>query len=139
MDDKAARLACYDSHNPPHKSAARTQGSAPPAARANATAAAASRTEAGSDFGLTPKREPEPAREGAAEPTDLIALVASVSARATGELLLKLDNGQTWVQAQRKPGAFIKANERVTIARGTFGGYLLSSDSGVTMRVRRLE
>jgi hypothetical protein len=54
-------------------------------------------------------------------------------------LLLKLDNGQSWVQAQRKSGVNIKAGERVSIAQGAFGGYLLRSDSGVSMRVRRLE
>lgn len=160
-DDDAARLTCYDSRNPPHKSAARTQGSVPPAVSAKATAAGASRDDAsrndtprteprnaasaaasksqpGSDFGLPPKSDPETAKARATE-SDLIAHVASVSEKLTGELLLKLDNGQTWVQAQRKPGTYIKANERVTIARGTFGGFLLSSDSGVTMRVRRLE
>ena len=68
-----------------------------------------------------------------------MAHVASVSERLTGEVLLKLDNGQSWTQAQRKSGVVIKAGERVSIARGAFGGYLLRSDSGVTMRVRRLE
>lgn len=159
MDDNATRLACYDSRNPPNKSAARTQGSASRAAKASVPATAAdvpappanapppaasapatpaSRAEPGSDFGLTQKREWEAAKTKAAEP-DLIAQVASVSEKLTGELLLKLDNGQSWVQAQRKSDVFIKAGEHVTISRGTFGGYLLSSDSGATMRVRRLE
>jgi hypothetical protein len=91
------------------------------------------------DFGLTEprKREPDPAK--AAEATELVARVASVSQRLTGELLLKLDNGQSWAQAQRKSGVPLKAGERVSISRGAFGGYLLRSDAGVSMRVRRLE
>ena len=154
-DDDAARLACYDSLNPPRKNTARTQGSAPPTADSRAPAAnatppaanahtsaasapptAAPPAAASDDFGLTKQRERESAK---AKATDLIAHVASVSAKLTGERLLKLDNGQSWVQAQRDSSVFIKAGERVTISRGTFGGYLLRSDSGVTMRVRRLE
>jgi hypothetical protein len=69
----------------------------------------------------------------------MVARVDSVSERLTGELLLKLDNGQSWLQAQRKPGVHIEAGDRVTISRGKLGGYLLSSDSGATMRVRRLQ
>jgi hypothetical protein len=91
------------------------------------------------DFGLTEQRDRKSAKAKAAEATDLIAHVASVSQKLTGELLLKMDNGQSWAQAQRDSSVFIKAGERVTISRGTFGGYLLRSDSGVTMRVRRLE
>jgi hypothetical protein len=86
------------------------------------------------NFGLAER--PAPA---AAKPAELVALVESVSERTGGELLLKLDNGQSWVQTVRKAGTRIKAGERVTIARGAFGGYLLSSDSGATMRVRRLQ
>jgi hypothetical protein len=163
LDDDAARLTCYDAHNPPHKSAARTQGSAtpapaakapptlpraptaktaptsPPTPTAEAAPASPSRAASDDDFGLTERRQQEAAKLSAAESHDLVARVDSVSAKATGELLLKLDNGQSWLQAQRKAGVLIKAGERITIARGSFGGYLLRSDSGATMRVRRLE
>ena len=126
---------------------AKVRGSAPPSTPGSAAAkaqdsataqaqGAAPQAAPGKDFGL-PKHESAPPQ--AAEPADLIAHVASVSPRLTGELLLKLDNGQSWVQAQRKSGVNIKAGERVSIAQGAFGGYLLRSDSGVSMRVRRLE
>jgi hypothetical protein len=120
-DEDATRLACYDSRNPPKKNSARAQSSPP--------------VTPDKDFGLPP--QPEPA-EKSAEP-NLVAQVETVSQRLTGELLLKLDNGQSWIQATRKSTVIIKAGERVTIARGSFGGYLLSSDSGATMRVRRLQ
>jgi hypothetical protein len=133
MDDDAARLACYDVRNPPRKNAARAQN-------APATPPAAPRAPSDRDFGLTEQREQEAARAARKEePTELVARVDSVSERLTGELLLKLDNGQSWIQAQRKAGVHIKAGERVTISHGTLGGYLLSSDSGATMRVRRLQ
>jgi hypothetical protein len=150
-DDDAARLACYDARNPPRKSAARTQkpaatppaaSTAPavPAAPGAAPAPAVPRTLSDKDFGLAEQREQESARAAkAAEPAGLVARVDSVSEKLTGELLLKLDNGQSWIQAQRKAGVHIKAGERVTISRGALGGYLLSSDSGATMRVRRLQ
>lgn len=147
-DDDAARLACYDAHNPPRKSAAREQkpaattpaASTAPAAPSAAPAPAVPRTLSNKDFGLAEQREQESARAAkAAEPAELVARVDSVSEKLTGELLLKLDNGQSWIQAQRKAGVHIKAGERVTISRGALGGYLLSSDSGATMRVRRLQ
>ena len=165
-DDDAARLTCYDSRNPPRKTAAGTQSS-PPTTAAAGTPAAATDTPAAAnatppianahtpaagrppattrpaatsdDFGLTEQRERESAKAKAAEAADLTAHVTSVSEKITGELLLKLDNGQSWAQALRKSGVFIKSGERVTISRGTFGGYLLRSESGATMRVRRLE
>jgi hypothetical protein len=171
LDDDAARLACYDVRNPPHKSAARNQNATAPAVAATArtpapglttasgpasarTAAAAPAPASPAAAALTsaPPAVPAPSATpdanfglaerpapAAAKPANLVAMVDSVSERAGGELLLKLDNGQSWVQAQRKAGARIKAGEHVTIARGAFGGYLLSSDSGATMRVRRLQ
>lgn len=102
-----------------------------------ATPASAPPTAPGADFGLAQQRAREAAK--AAESADLVAHVASVSEKLSGELLLKLDNGQSWTQAVRKSDVFIKPGERVTISRGSFGGYLLRSDSGATMRVRRLE
>jgi hypothetical protein len=171
LDEDAARLACYDSHSPPRKNAAKAQSSAQqtthpqtsapqtttPQAATPQPAAPQSSTPQNSatqnlappvaakkdappavsdDFGLT---EPRKRESEAAKPVELVANVASVSKKLTGELLLKLDNGQSWVQAQRKPGTVLKAGERVSIARGAFGGYLLRSDSGATFRVRRLE
>jgi hypothetical protein len=139
LDDDAARLACYDGHNPPDKSVARTPRTPPPPAAqappaSPAPAQAAPREAAADNFGKKPPEKATPT-----EPTDMVAKVDSVSEKLTGELLLKLDNGQSWIQAQRKVGVHIKAGERVTISRGTLGGYLLSSDSGATMRVKRLQ
>ena len=139
LDDDAARLACYDGHNPPNKSVARTPSTPPPplaAAKTPAPAAVAPappRAAVDDPFGKQPDK-PKPV-----EPDDLVAHVDAVSEKLTGELLLKLDNGQSWMQAQRKAGVRIKGGERVTFSRGTLGGYLLSSDSGATMRVRRLQ
>jgi hypothetical protein len=156
MDDDAARLACYDVRNPPHKTAARSQNTtSQPAVTAAAAPSAASTLPAASAPASTPTPASVPASRPALDPNfglaekhvpakpaesaNLVALVDSVSERTGGELLLKLDNGQSWVQTQRKAGTRIKSGERVTIARGAFGGYLLSSDSGATMRVRRLQ
>ncbi len=136
-DDDTARLACYDSHNPPRKTAtpaAQSPGAAPAAA---GNVRAAPHAAARENFGLP--EPPKPAAVKAAEDRDLLAHVTSVSEKVTGELLLKLDNGQSWVQAQRNTGVRIRTGERVSIARGVFGGYLLRSDSGASMRVRRLE
>lgn len=149
VEEDDARLACYDARNPPNKRSAIQASSpaatatvrAPATAQATVPATAMPATPATSaatpskDFGLPP--QPQPAAN--TPDPDLVARVDTVSQRLTGELLLKLDNGQSWVQAQRKSNVIIKAGERVSIARGSFGGYLLSSDSGATMRVRRLQ
>jgi hypothetical protein len=67
------------------------------------------------------------------------AHVTKVTQRPTGELLLVLDNGQTWTQAERKAGIVIRAGEAVTISKGAFGSFYVSSPSRVTTRVRRLD
>lgn len=79
------------------------------------------------------KRPPPPA------PTaDLQASIASITRRPHGELTLVLANGQVWTQteAQRKP---YRVGELVTIRRTPLSGYLLTSEHGVSSRVKRVQ
>jgi hypothetical protein len=134
----AARLACYDRQNPPRHASheAKTSQQQP------ATAPAAAQTEEGA-FGLSGdilrKKQAKASGTTARELERLSARVTSVSERPHGELLLALDNGQTWIQTERKPGAIIHPGETVTISRGALGGFWLTSESRLSTRVRRLD
>jgi hypothetical protein len=160
IDDDTARLACYDRHNPPHKINKYTTSAQPNAAVARAQAlptehpqptraqstqehstgtsdsSTARTVPADAEFGLSEqqrrKREPRPASQM------LVAHVSSISMRADGQRLLRLDNGQSWLQLDRRGGADIRQGDRVSITQGMLGSYLLRSDSGVSARVQRL-
>ncbi|MBX5462176.1 MAG: hypothetical protein IRZ28_13940 [Steroidobacteraceae bacterium] len=155
VQDNFARLACYDRLNPPRGAMAAQAAEAPKAASAPApapaktpavaaaaapaavAAPAVSAARAEAEFGLS-----ERARRDRNEPAGvdhIVAKVTSVSERPRGELLLKLDNGQTWTQTERRLGTLIKEGETVTISRGALGSFMLTSEAGVATRVRRLK
>jgi hypothetical protein len=94
------------------------------------------------EFGLSESRLRK-TQPGAPQPdpgSDKIsARVSEVSARPRGEQLLKLDNGQLWTQTEYRATEQVKRGEQVTIRRGALGAFLLTSESRVTTRVRRLE
>jgi len=159
VQDNFARLACYDRLNPPRgpmatqaaeapkaASAAAPASARPPASAAAVAAApsaapAVSAERAEAEFGLSERAR----RERAADKNEragvdhIVAKVSSVSERPRGELLLKLDNGQTWTQTERRLGTLIKEGETVTISRGALGSFMLTSEAGVATRVRRLQ
>lgn len=91
-------------------------------------------------FGLSPKALRARASADGKKGLDKIqARVTSVSERPRGELLLKLDNGQIWTQTERRFGTVIREGDTVTIARGVLGSFMLTSQAGVSTRVRRVE
>lgn len=155
VQDNFARLACYDRLNPPRGAMAAQAAEAPKAAPAPApapvhppAAAAAvaaapvaaptiSASSAEAEFGLSERARRD--QNERAEVDHIVAKVASVSERPRGELLLKLDNGQTWTQTERRLGTLIKEGETVTISRGALGSFMLTSEAGVATRVRRVK
>jgi len=148
IDDDTARLACYDAYNPPLKNARRAQpanasadtesGEKPGAAKPEppAQSAAANPSSAGPEFGLDERQQQVSPRKPARQ--TLVARVASISKRNDGGLLLRLDNGQSWLQLEQRGGASLAPGDTVSITPGMLGSYLLRSDSGVSSRVRRL-
>lgn len=147
IDDNTARLACYDGYNPPLK----TRRAQPAAARAGtelreeaASAKSDSPVQLATANGSSARSEPgldeQQQRQSERKPTRqaLVARVASISRRNDGGLLLRLDNGQSWLQLEQRGGASLVPGDTVSITPAMMGSYLLRSDSGVSSRVRRL-
>lgn len=150
IDDNFARLACYDRINPPRRAGMTSQpapapevtASPPPAvAQTQSAAPAATRSSSPEDeFGLSPRALRKQATEQGEKPLDqLVAQVSAVSSRPTGELILQLANGQTWVQLEKRNGMTVKPGETVKITRGVLGSFMLSTESGLSTRARRVK
>lgn len=156
----AARLACYDREaaqiarvTPNAASTPEAASTREPARAANSTPAPRSPpaskadtpvtgTSPEDDFGVAgsevARRRGAENRKGAGADLDrLIATVTAVSNRPRGELVVKLDNGQVWMQ--KNPRYLpIKAGDRVTILKGALGSYSLAID-GRSTQVTRIE
>jgi fumarylacetoacetate (FAA) hydrolase family protein len=52
-------------------------------------------------------------------------IVATVSTRPRGELVVTLDNGQVWVQNQAADFFTLKTGDRVEISVGALGSYTM--------------
>lgn len=130
-----ARLACYDAlaHRPPDPP---TSAAAPPPVAAAKPAARPSPTATGgaaADFGRAPPR-PSAAPD---ELESIQASVAKITSDQVGHVYLLLDNGQTWTftdtDARLEPG------DPVTIKRGAFGSFTMTTSSRHTYKVRRTQ
>ena len=91
-------------------------------------------------FGLTPELQHQRQEEGRA-PKELpliTAKVTSVHYMARGELVVGLDNGQTWEQAEYDGDVSMDVGETVTIKAGALGAYYLRPHAGRIVRVRRI-
>lgn len=115
----SARLACYDA-----LAGAATTGVA---ASAGTAAPGAPPTPSATAFGVhngpLEARLVSPQRE-----KHMLAVVAAVSNRPRGELVVTLDNGQVWVQ--NEPTNYpLKPGDHVEIDVGALGSYVLWSPS----------
>lgn len=133
--EDAARLACYDQAFG-HPSGERATAAIPAAE----TGAVDPQVKARQEFGLSEadKRAREPSRAPAS--VDRISgTVEGVSRRPTGELVVRLDSGQVWVETQTYTGAVVKAGDEVTIRKSALGSYMLVTPGHVATYVRRLK
>jgi hypothetical protein len=137
----AARLACFD------REAARLESGAAPAAAAT-TASGAAAAAAASAPPLTPEQRfglrGEVAREtlerekaAKQELEKLEARVTAVATGPTGDWVVTLDNGQVWGQVPSGTRYTIRVGDAVTIAPAALGSYMLTGESGRSVRVRR--
>lgn len=139
--DDAERLACYDrtfgsvagdtgiSAGP-----AKTGAASPDAPQAPAPK---SREE---EFGLTLEQLEQTRKEG--PPTiDLIeSQVVAVDVLPRDRFLLKLENGQRWVQVEPTPRQPFYVGDSITIRKAAVGSFLASgARTGTGVRVRRIE
>ncbi len=97
------------------------------------------------DFGLSPeaaqakKKVDKPATPATPATIESIeSTIAALQRRGTGELVLKLANGQVWLQGQADSRVYLKPGDRVTIKKALFGSYMLVSGY-YSFKVRRLD
>jgi hypothetical protein len=125
VPDDAARLACFDRESAPL--AARP--AAPvlsPEQKFGLGAAAVASKEA--ELG----RPPEP--EAAAVEAQLVA----VTAGADGRFVFALDNGQAWRQLLPGSDLLLHVGDKVAIARGAFGSFVLRTPTTRSCKVTRI-
>jgi hypothetical protein len=66
------------------------------------------------------------------------AHITSVRYLPRGEIVVGLDNGQTWQQAEYDGDVTLDVGEAVTIKAGALTAYYLKPHAGRIIRVRRL-
>lgn len=146
--DSLARLVCFDREvakfTQPAASVAPTQVvppmTAPPTPIVVTTQPSSPSPDA-DDFGMNVAiaRQREGGRNAPTSVSkEMHAVVAKVSTKPYGEVVLELDNGQVWEQPEVTSTFIIKAGENVVIRQAKLGSFLLRADSGATARVRRV-
>jgi hypothetical protein len=118
------RLACYDAL------AGLKPSRSPPAAAGPRRATGAD----GDAESFAPLRHPPPA--AAEGPKQIKALIAEVSVDRLGNVLVSLDNGQSWTF--NDPNALLRRGDTVTIRRAALGSFLLTAGRH-SYRAQRLQ
>jgi hypothetical protein len=106
---------------------------------ASATPPETSGQAAEDSFGLTGELRHKRQLEAKAPPdlSRLTARVAAFSYKPRGEIVLRLDNGQIWEQAEADGEVAMKAGDTVTIKAGALGSFWLNAHASPLVRVRR--
>ena len=91
-------------------------------------------------FGLTPDMQHQRQEEGRApkELSQITAHVTSVRYLPRGEIVVGLDNNQTWQQAEADGDVSMNVGDPVIIKAGALGAYYMKPRAGRVVRVRRL-
>lgn len=154
--DDAQRLACYDREIAGVKqrasSAAKAQkevAAVPPSSASAATTAApkpavpaAAPVSAEDSFGVhgseiaRQRKKEEEQRPEKTGVDSISAKVTAVSTRPRGELVIALDNGQTWTQKKTENYFPLKAGDAVTINAGMLGSFRLVAGNRSTQVTR---
>ena len=85
-------------------------------------------------------REELDRQEAAKSPAieELTAQITAVSFQPYGQFVVTLDNDQVWTQKQTDTKVKPRIGESVTIKAGTFGSFILVTQSGRSTRVSRV-
>jgi len=111
--DAMQRLACYDAYA--------------------AALSARAETDSTAAFGL-------PARPAIETPDRIDAAVTGVRRKMHGQLVIWLDNGQVWEQADTRVSVKVDLDDRVSIEKGLLGSFKLQrSGYNASIKVRRLQ
>jgi hypothetical protein len=91
-------------------------------------------------FGLTPDMQHQRQEEGRApkELSQITAHVTSVRYLPRGEIVVSLDNNQTWQQAEYDGDVSMNVGDPVTIKAGALTAYYMKPRVGRIVRVRRI-
>jgi hypothetical protein len=119
--DGTKRLACYDRE----------------IARLHKPAADSTPAATQERFGMTEALE----RKSGTQPKQLDELtgrITGVSYKTSDEVIITLENGQTWEQAEPEAHLSLRPGDTVTIHRGMLGAFYLSSDRIHGLRVKRV-
>lgn len=127
--DPGERLACYDRAFPPAAGA-----------RSGVGDLQARRKEAVENFGLNPRqlfeRQPDELRE--VEPDRIQGVVSGILERETGERVVTLEGGQSWLLTEVTSRDRLGKGDQVTIRKAALGSYVLLTPTRVPLRARRL-
>ena len=127
--DPAERLACYDAAFPPASGV-----------RSGAIDVEAERAKALKNFGLNKlqvnDRQPEPLRD--LEPKRIEAKVLRITNRATGERVVTLDNGQTWLLTEVSSKGRLKPGDPVAVRTAALATFMMVTPSGAAVRAKRI-
>jgi len=117
--DDSRRLACYD--------------------REMARLTTASEKSFGLSGAQERKLEPPPpeAREKP-KPQVLSSTVTAVSMRGDGRQVIRLTNGETWVQGEAYETFHVNTGDTVTVKHGALGSFYMYVPSGLATRVTRV-
>jgi hypothetical protein len=150
MANDVQRLGCYDQlfPRPVSDSAAASAPKAKPtpptptALPAPASSAMQEHSEvsaAADQFGLTAAQRRMAAGGGERPPTlnSISARVTNLQRRASGEIVVFLDNGQVWRQSEPDWWSPPQKGDPVTIRRGSLGSFMLVTADHLATQVRR--
>jgi hypothetical protein len=130
--EDAKRLACFDA------AVARARSQPAPAAVPAAAAATPVLTKE-EKFGLRGDLKEEKVKQAPelAELESLSGKATKVAAKPHGQLIVTLDNGQTWTEIQANSGLRVKVGDQVTVKAGALGSYSLVAN-GRSSKVTRV-
>lgn len=151
--DDTRRLTCYDREagtlsEAGKKASAETEAmpavidesATTTAVVAETAAPPASASAAVDDFGMTPElARSKPGMEKESELREISAQVVKVSERPGGELVVTLDNGQTWTEKYSEYDFRVKVGDIVVIKKGKyFDAYRMVTRGRRSSQVRRI-
>lgn len=130
--DDAQRLACYDKQFRVLDAHGPTQPKSAAGEPAPVSAAIAEQR-----FGMNGQVE---RREPTTQPPKIDKLTSRISAvgyKPHGELIIRLENGQVWEEADGEEPVNLKIGDEITIDTGVMGAYWLQYGKHASVRVKR--
>lgn len=113
---------------------------AAPAAAAAVDADAEAARAAAEEFGMNREMEKKiPVEEREEELREISAVAVEVRYRPSGEHIVTLDNGQTWVEKYAVYGFRVEEGDTVLVRKGVFGGYKMIGRGRRSSQVRRVD